>query len=839
MSKKKSKISTNSPNPSLRLFSTNHTNKEVNFNQSSEQVLLSFFQRNGIYILPALILLIASFLYSDFLFGKNVFLFKDIGSDSYNFDYPKLYNLADHWEKYGSPSWSFEQGLGQNMHPYWFDPFTFLLVIAGKQSVANNLIYVFLLELLLAGMLFYLFLRTRKVEGLLSVLGAILYSFSGYMVLGTTWQLSVFGTEVVYAAFLLFALEKFISEKNWYFIPIPIAMITVHLPFYLYLYTLLIIIYYTLRFAENQQWHFGKWFVGLASIAIISVLGVGIGAFMFGSNLFQMIESPRGSGEFDYTNKLISQPVLALADSVQRSTNFMRLFSTNMIGNAETFRGWNNYMKAPMYYCGLLSLVAAPQVFYFGNRKARIIYGVLLGLCFWVMFFPYFRYTFWLFTGDYYRTLGLFTLLALLYLNLKAIQQILEEKRIGLLALLATVMILFVMLFGFAPDGNLNKFLQKSAALLIVLYAGVLFLISKRALQSIGLGLLLMICIGEMIFFSNNITVNKRNRATKQEMNEAGSGYNDSTVDAVAYLKKIDPSQFYLIEKEYASGTAIHASLNDAKVQGYYSSRTYQSFNQLNYVRFMKSVKLLNPKDETSSRWITGLYSSPLLQRLCGVKYYLANAPNTFADYTTLNMDSVALIGNVKVLRLKDVLPLGVTFDSYISEDKFEELDSTSRQAILLQAISVDKNLQTKLKGFKEITPLNIPSQGVTIEALQNWVSRLKQDTLQITEFKPYLIRGNVNLNTSKVLFLAIPFDKGWSAFVDWKARTIEKVDAGLIGILLEKGNHKVELSFEPPYTKEGTYISIFSLLLWNSGIVFSSRRKKKVIETINEEKEI
>ena len=159
MSKKKSKISTNSPNPSLRLFSTNHKNKEVNFNQSSEQVLLSFFQRNGIYILPALILLIASFLYSDFLFGKNVFLFKDIGSDSYNFDYPKLYNLADHWEKYGSPSWSFEQGLGQNMHPYWFDPFTFLLVIAGKQSVANNLIYVFLLELLLAGMLFYLFLR--------------------------------------------------------------------------------------------------------------------------------------------------------------------------------------------------------------------------------------------------------------------------------------------------------------------------------------------------------------------------------------------------------------------------------------------------------------------------------------------------------------------------------------------------------------------------------------------------------------------------------------------------------------------------------------------------------
>jgi uncharacterized membrane protein YfhO len=218
--------------------------------------------------------------------------------------------------------------------------------------------------------------------------------------------------------------------------------------------------------------------------------------------------------------------------------------------------------------------------------------------------------------------------------------------------------------------------------------------------------------------------------------------------------------------------------------------------------------------------------------------FCLLDAPNTFTDYTRMNMDSVALFGSVKVLKLKDTLPLGVTFDAYISEDKFEKLDSTSRQAILLQAISVNKNLQTKLKGFKEINSANIPEQGITIEALQSWVSQLKRDTLQITEFKPSFIRGNISLNNSKVLFLAIPHDKGWAANVDGKEATIEIVDAGLMGILLEKGNHKVELSFEPPFVKEGTYVSILSLLLWGAGIAFFSRRKKKVIET-DEEREI
>ena len=87
-------------------------------------------------------------------------------------------------------------------------------------------------------------------------------------------------------------------------------------------------------------------------------------------------------------------------------------------------------------------------------------------------------------------------------------------------------------------------------------------------------------------------------------------------------------------------------------------------------------------------------------------------------------------------------------------------------------------------------------------------------------------------LTTPKVLFLAIPHDKGWSATVDGKETVIEKVDAGLMGLLLEKGNHKIELKFEPPYAREGTYISIFSLLLWGVGIFFFNARKKKITET-------
>lgn len=157
MSKKKNKFPSN---VQPQFVSTNQKESLINDDlpnvDTSENSLLVFFNRYSIFILLFILIIASAILYKDFLFGKNVFLFKDIGSDSYNFDYPKLYHLADYWQKFGSPGWSFEQGLGQNMHPYWFDPFTFLLVLGGKEQVANNLIYVFLLELLLAGIFFYI-----------------------------------------------------------------------------------------------------------------------------------------------------------------------------------------------------------------------------------------------------------------------------------------------------------------------------------------------------------------------------------------------------------------------------------------------------------------------------------------------------------------------------------------------------------------------------------------------------------------------------------------------------------------------------------------------------------
>ena len=109
-------------------------------------------------------------------------------------------------------------------------------------------------------------------------------------------------------------------------------------------------------------------------------------------------------------------------------------------------------------------------------------------------------------------------------------------------------------------------------------------------------------------------TVNDRPVVTAAEF-EAKTGYNDYSNDAVAWIKQKNPG-FYRIEKTYSSGPAMHRSINDAKVQGYFGTTSYHSFNQLNYIRFLDALEVIDGKNEGATRWASGIVKNPLLLSL-------------------------------------------------------------------------------------------------------------------------------------------------------------------------------------------------------------------------------
>lgn len=96
----------------------------------------------------------------------------------------------------------------------------------------------------------------------------------------------------------------------------------------------------------------------------------------------------------------------------------------------------------------------------------------------------------------------------------------------------------------------------------------------------------------------------------------------------------------------------------------------------------------------------------------------------------------------------------------------------------------------------------------------QKWINNLNKYNLKNLYIKGGKVKGTIKNDEKGILALNIPFNNGWSAKVDGKNQKLTKVNGVLTGLLLEPGNHNIELTFTTPGLIPGIIISIISLLI-------------------------
>ncbi len=81
-------------------------------------------------------------------------------------------------------------------------------------------------------------------------------------------------------------------------------------------------------------------------------------------------------------------------------------------------------------------------------------------------------------------------------------------------------------------------------------------------------------------------------------------------------------------------------------------------------------------------------------------------------------------------------------------------------------------------------------------------------------------------------LFLSVPFDKGFSAFVNGEEVEISRTLGGFMAIRLGEGENNIEFSFSPQGFKAGLLISVFGLILLVLWLIFRNRLEKFIAKT-------
>ncbi|HWY80299.1 MAG TPA: YfhO family protein [Candidatus Sulfotelmatobacter sp.] len=805
-----------------------------------DNILYQLIKKHSFLLLLILLIGMALFLYKQYVFGGKLFLFEDFGSDSVRTSLPTYLYFYD-WFRTGMPLWSDKIGIGTSILSHgeiMFDPFTYILFIFGKDSIIYLFTYFVISKIVFSGIFFWLFIgkySKYKLSSYAKLLGAITYAFGGYMIV--TGQNYVFATICVYLPLLLLGFEMWFQDGKKLLLILMLVAIALYFYYFFYMTAIFFALYAIFRYFLAYQFRFSHFIKYISTLILFGLLSLGLTAFYWlPSGALTMNNLRVGSIHPSLFNMII--PSWSLL-----STAFGRLFSYDIFGGPATYIGYyQDYFQLALYG-SLFALIAIPQIFLEKTKRAKNTYISFTVILLILLFIPFSSYVFNGFSVFTYRWAYILQFSFSLFLSL-ASDNIFHKKIVSYKVLSITLIVLFFIaldvLFFIHSTGtilnNWNKqFFERAlkifsidfALIVIYIYLIIQFFRTNQKFQKrhIKIVIFILVCT-ELILFPRHF-INDNRITTSPDPVKYHLGYFDYTNNVINYLNSIDNS-VYRLDKSYDSVKSEYgliASDNESMVQNYRGIKSYNSNNQPNYIRFLQDagVFVIDPKIEppkgkkpqditgANLNYINGVGNRYLLQSFLGVKYYL-----TEPDKTKLQLPPyfhpINRIDNITIYKNEDYLPLGFAFDSYITSTDFNTLTNHKKDLALLSFVVVDdpQNVSGILKKDKLKILKNIRVQS----DISNLIKDRRKSSFKIDSYKSDNIIGEIKSTHKEMLLFTIPYDKGWSVFIDSQKNNFLKVDNGLIGVPINTGKHWVRLTFFPPGMKLGIIISLLTGIL-------------------------
>lgn len=116
------------------------------------------------------------------------------------------------------------------------------------------------------------------------------------------------------------------------------------------------------------------------------------------------------------------------------------------------------------------------------------------------------------------------------------------------------------------------------------------------------------------------------------------------------------------------------------------------------------------------------------------------------------------------------------------------------------------------------------------MDSYENDLEHLRADTLQNMTMENNRIHGTITAEKNKILTFSIPYQKGWTAYVDGEKQKLVKTNIMYTGLEISPGEHDILLEYEMPGIKYGLVVTSFSILVFVIVVVYGKIKKKRKV---------
>ncbi len=759
------------------------------------QKLSGWGSRYEQYCLLGTVTLLWCFIFQEYFVFDRLFLFEGIAKDTFSQFYPIEYFRISRLKELDLPLWSFQFGLGANVYMTMIhtSPFDLLYLFFNNYDYVEAIPAVFFLKFACAALFFHAFLKKIGLSSSVSCVGAILYSFSGYMILNAHWYHYL--DYAIFSALFLYFFERWYQDGFWF--PLVILLGFVSLKKEIQLVQLAFFGFFYIVFRCSHTLQVKSDIVKVYfRLALLFCAGLLLWAYYLLPDLSTYLSSSRvqgASGQGSLFGCL--RDFLTSFDFDLFFTTILRTLSPDMLHAWIGYGGPKNYFEASTCSVGIFSFCVFLCAFFIHRREYRLLWIFPL-VFFIVISFSQVIFALNIFMSGSLKYISLYLGFYILFTALVVIDAMRNEHDVRILFRWFLVICIGVLGFLWVLmqhseyfSGKIDKNILSYAIVFLLIY---IILLYGWRWSVFCKYLLFVIVVVEAVFFAR-ITVHSLPGALSPFFYDRGERYFDHAGRAGIQELLVSDNGFFRIEKGYRD-----VYLNDAMVQQFFGTESYISFSSSGLTDFYKYFDLsLNSPNITSYRY--DLEKRNELQNLLIVKYFLCKTDEQCSGLQGFSL--IKTTGDLRIYRNDALHPFGkvlyqqiaaLDFQALTLEEKRALVPHTAVTASLLPAIPIygQGNRQTADRA-----------DGDDAFLLQHW------DQQQFS--------GTLTLERPGILFFPVPFDPGWQVEVNGRQEKLVPIDFAFSGVVLERpGRYAVALRYIPPFMWPGLGLSLLTLLV-------------------------
>lgn len=158
-------------------------------------------------------------------------------------------------------------------------------------------------------------------------------------------------------------------------------------------------------------------------------------------------------------------------------------------------------------------------------------------------------------------------------------------------------------------------------------------------------------------------------------------------------------------------------------------------------------------------------------------------------------------------------IPMGFSYDYYITRSEYNGVAEDNRNLLLLKTIVLEDNVVKKYSGTLEHLDLNL--QEYTEDAYYSDCINRKAEACSKFSRDSSGFTAKVTAEKSRLVFFSVPYESGWSAEVNGQKAEVVKVNVGFMAVKIPAGASTIRLNYTTPGLKLGMLVTLGGIILF------------------------